>query len=337
MDRRGFLHKSAAVAVTVAAAHPSPLALAGPARASSRAARRLGMALAPGFELAGSGAARLTKRLELAMAGRIRIERVADPAASDLSFGDARRHLPLHPGFAYFAGLPGSEGLPPPEFCGWLALGGGQQLWDELGCVFGFKPLLVGHSGAGLGLWSNVRLTEVSDLNGLSVAAAGLGARQLARLGAQPVDLAPPDLKAALATGRVEAADGQAAALELRPLAQRLYTPGLHRGGVVLTLTVARGLWDDLTPAEQAIFEACAAEEHRSAAAEASLHAPLASDMALRTKWPLRQAWPRPLQEALDAAARLVLDDVAEHDASCRRIGASYRAHRRLCGRQVSA
>jgi len=337
MDRRGFLQTSAAVAATaVAAAHANPRAL-GEGVPAGTAARRLGMAVAPGYEFAGFGAERLAKRLELAMAGRLSIERVADPAASDLSFGDARRHLALHPGFAYFAGLPGGDGLPPAAFCSWLALGGGQLLWDDLGSVFGFKPLLVGHSGDGLGLWSNVRLTEVSDLSGLPVAAVGLAARVLARLGAQPVEVAPPDLKAALATGRVEAADGPATAFDLRPLAHRLYQPGLHRGGVVLTLTVARGLWHDLTPAEQAIFETCAAEEHRLAVAEAGLTAQLASDMVVGAKWPLRQAWPRPLAQAFDAAARLLLDDVAEHDASCRRIAASYHAHRRLCGSLLSA
>ena len=338
MDRRGFLRQSGAVAATAAASLSRGLG-EGARAGGGPAARRLGLAVAPGDELAGFGAERLAKRLELAMAGRLIIERVADAAASDLSFGDARRHLTLHPGFAFFVGLPGSGGLSPPEFSSWLALGGGQRLWDELGGAVGFKPLLVGHSGDGLGFWSNVRLTEVSDLSGLSVAATGLGARLLARLGARPVAVAAPNLKATLATGGVAAADGGplAAAFDRQPLAPRLYRPGLQPGGVALTLTVARRLWDDLTPAEQVIFAACAAEEHRLAVAEASLYARLAGDVALGVKWPLRQAWPRPLAAALDAAARLVLDDVAEHDVDCRRIAASYRAHRRLLGGAVSA
>src|SRR5262245_58942604 len=104
MDRRGFLQRSAAIAATAAAAAPpSALALGEGAPGSGTAVRRLGMTVAAGCEGAGFGAERLAKRLELAMAGRLSIARLADPAASDLNFGDARRHLALHPGFAYFA------------------------------------------------------------------------------------------------------------------------------------------------------------------------------------------------------------------------------------------
>src|SRR5262245_41332791 len=94
MDRRGFLRQSGAVAATAAASLSRGLG-EGARAGGGPAARRLGLAVAPGDELAGFGAERLARRLELAMAGRLIIERVADAAASDLSFGDARRHLTL--------------------------------------------------------------------------------------------------------------------------------------------------------------------------------------------------------------------------------------------------
>ena len=293
---------------------------------------RLSLAVAPGYDLAGFGAERLARRLEVATAGRYSIERLVGSVTSDLSFGDAQAHLALHPGFGFFAGLPGDEGLPAAEFSGWLELGGGQLLWDELAQPFGLKPLLAGHS-SGLGLWSNVRLAEVSDLAGLPAAASGLGARVLKLLGADMVAVSAQDLKAALASGRISLADWAgslpAVAFDLGPLAQCFYQPGLNAGGTAVSLTVARPLWDGLTAADQVIFAACAAEEHRLGVAEAKLHAALAGRLGARAKWPRRQALPGGLAAALAAAARAVVEEVAGHDASCRRIAASYRAHRR--------
>ena len=137
-------------------------------------------------------------------------------------------------------------------------------------------------------------------------------------------------MRPGLTTGRIRAAEwpGPAATFALQPLAQRLYRPGLHPGGVVITLTVDRGLWDGLTPAEQAIFEACAAEEHRLALAEAKVQAVMAAQMRVAAKWPLRQTFAGPLSRALEAAACAVVAEAAGHDAASRRIAASYRAHR---------
>jgi len=340
MDRRGFLKSSgaaAALASTAAGADTATPAASGiPSRAGvGPTARHLRLAVAPGYDLAGFGAERLAQRLEVATAGRYRIALSSGAAESDLSFGDAHRHVALHPGFAFFAGLPLRQGLSATDLDGWLALGGGQLLWDELAHPFGLKPLLVGHTGLSPGLWSNVRLAAASDFRGVPVVAPDLAARVLQLLGAETVNVPPQDLKAALATGRVHMAEWTgplpAASFDLRPLAQCLYQPGLTPGGAV-TLTVARRLWDDLTPADRAVFEACAAEEHRLALAEARLHAALAAGIGAEAKWPVQQALPPALEPALAAAAGAVIEEVAGHDAISRRIAASYRAHREVYG-----
>src|SRR4029450_7043115 len=113
----------------------------------------------------------------------------------------------MHPAFAFFAGLPLGEGLPSADLDGWLTLGGGQLLWDELARPFGLKPLGAGHPGAGGGLGSSVRLQAAADLVGLPVAATGLAARVLEVMGAEVIDVAAPDLGAALTTGRVRAGE----------------------------------------------------------------------------------------------------------------------------------
>lgn len=340
MDRRGFLKSGGAAAVAAGAA---------PARAEANlaapggdtrppalpGARVLTLARDRGYDLAGFAADRLANRIAVATGGRFRLER-GDAAACDLSFGDAHALSALHPGFAFFAGLPAGVGLPSAELDAWLVLGGGQLLCDELARPFGFKLLVAGHMGEPAGLWSNVRLERAADLVGLRVAAAGAAARVLACLGATPIDVAPHDLRAALASGEVGAAEWAgpppAAAFDLGPLAQGLYQPGLNRSGALIVMRVERGLWDALSPADQAIFEACAAEESRLQLAEAKVYASLAAGARTGAKWPLRTGLPGPVAEAVAAAGRAVLAELAGHDAACRRIAASYEAYRRWRG-----
>jgi TRAP-type mannitol/chloroaromatic compound transport system substrate-binding protein len=93
---------------------------------------------------------------------------------------------------------------------------------------------------------------------------------------------------------------------------------------------VASGLWQGLDAADQAIFEACVAAEHRLALAEANMQAALATHVRGAAKWPLRTSLPRSLAEALARVATAVVEEVAGFDAASRRIAASYRAHREL-------
>lgn len=337
MDRRGFLISGGSAAVATGAA-PAMAAKtpvqACPQRAPVPGARVLTLAVAPGYELAGFGADRLASRIVLATAGRFRIERIGPAARADMRFTDAGWLSNLHPAFAFFAGLPLGEGLPSADLDGWLTLGGGQLLWDELARPFGLKPLVAGHTGDGGGLWSSVRLEAADDLIGLPIAARGLAACVLEVMGAQVIDVAPPDLAAALTTGRVGAGEAAAplpgTAFNLEPLAQCCYRPGLYPHGALTTLLVASGLWDGLDPADQAIFEACAAVEHRLAMAEAKMQAAVAAHVRPAAKWPRRTSWPPALAEALARVATAVVEEVAGFDAASGRIAASYRAHRAL-------
>jgi len=341
MDRRGFLISGGAAAVAAGATTGIAPAMAAetteeacPGRAEAPSVRVLTMAVAPGYDLAGFGADRLANRIALATGGRFRIERIGPAAAADMRLTDAGWLATLHPAFAFFAGLPLGEGLPSADLDGWLTLGGGQLLWDELARPFGLKPLVAGHTGAGGGLWSSVRLQAAADLVGLPVAATGLAARVLEVMGAEVIDVAAPDLGAALTTGRVRAGEAggplPGIAFNLEPLAQCCYRPGLHPHGAVTALLVASGLWQGLDAADQAIFEACAAAEHRLALAEANMQAALATHVRAAAKWPARTSLPRSLAEALARVATAVVEEVAGFDAASRRIAASYRAHREL-------
>jgi TRAP-type mannitol/chloroaromatic compound transport system substrate-binding protein len=337
MDRRDFLKTTGAAAVAAGTAAGAP-ATASEAEAGSQSA---GPAVLSGIQvltltstsptdLPGAGAERLARRIEAATDGRFRIELQGGPDEADLFFGVA--HLAAHPAFAFFGGLPFGHGLEAASMQTWLGPGGGQMLWDELAWAHGFKPLVAGHTGESAGVWARARLERTSDFAGQRIVVSGVAADVLRSLGATPVEFEPADIKPALADGRIGAAEwpGPLAAVapDLQPLTQRLYRPGFHPAGTLLALGVRRQVWEHLTVADRAIFEACSAEAYHLSLTDAHAHALLARQVEAPEKWPVRVDFSAEITAALNATARDAVARLAEFDVSARRIHDSYRAFR---------
>lgn len=347
MDRRDFLKTTGAAAVaagaTGAAAQANESEAAGrqPAPATLTGIRVLTLAAEHTPDLVGFGPERLARRIETATDGRYRISVQRGSADTDLTFGPSSRHAGLHRAFAFFAGLPFAQGLDAPSQHVWLAAGGGEMLWDDLAAEFGFKPLLAGHTGASAGVWAGARLEQASDLEGAILHVTGLAADAVRALGATPVEMAPHLLKAALVEGRIRAAEwlGPLAAVspDLQPLTQRLYEPGFHRGGIMLSLDVRKPLWDGMSASDRAIFEACAAHEYHLSLADAQAHALIARQVEASAKSPVRIAKSERLADALDLALAEVVEGIAAADPEGRRIHDSYQAFRGLLGENLIA
>jgi len=340
MDRRDFLKTTSAAAVTAGAASATAASEAQTAPAVLSGVRQLTLA-SSSRDLPGSGTDRLARRIETATDGRYRIELTSAGADADLTYGGAWRHAGLNRAFAFFAGLPFSHGLDAAGLQTWLAVGGGAMLWDELAADFGFKPLVAGHTGPSAGVWAAARLEAPSNFAGGQLYVEGLAGDILRDLGATPAALAPEELRAALADGRLQAAEWlgplAAAAPDLQPLAQRLYQPGFNRNGLLLSLGIAKRLWDDMSAADRAIFEACAAQEYHLSLTDAAAHALIASQVEAPAKWPVRLPWPSRLAEALDRAAGEAVERIAATDPASRRIHDSYQAFRRMLGEPATA
>jgi TRAP-type mannitol/chloroaromatic compound transport system substrate-binding protein len=337
MDRRDFLKVGGAAAVAVGGTGPAT-AQSAPKILPGATELRLASPDLP--DVPGFGPDRLARRIELATGGRYRITSTADAAAADLVFGDANRQRDKHPAFAFFAGLPLGLGLDAAGHQAWLAIGGGQMLWDDLAVRFGFKPLVVGHTGPSGGIWTSRRLEAASDLSGVRMHVDGLAADVARALGAMPVRLAAGELRGALAEGRIDAAEPLfplvLAAPDLQPLAERLYSPGLNAGGALLSLDVRREAWDRLGEADQAIFEACAAEAYAQSLAEVQGHEMMAAELAATAKWPVRLALGGELRQALERTAAEVVAQVAGYDFDARRIHDSHQAFRHMLGEAVA-
>jgi TRAP-type mannitol/chloroaromatic compound transport system substrate-binding protein len=341
MDRRDFLKTTSAAAVAVGAASAPAGALdLGQAPAILSGARELTLSsLRAGPP--GEGSDRLARRIETATDGRYRIVAWTHGAHPDLSYGTAYHYESPHRAFAFFAGLPFSQGVDASALQTWLAVGGGAMLWDELAAEHGFKPLVAGHTGPGVGVWATSRLETSRDLAGATLHAEGLAGDVLRALGAVPAEFSPNELHAALADGQLQAAEflGPFAAVthDLQPPAQRLYQPGFNRNGLVLSLNVSRPLWDSMSTADRAIFEGCAAQEYQLSLADAAAHALIAAQVQVPAKWPVRQAWSAELRATLERAAAEALEAIAAIDPASRRIHDSYRAFRRMLGEAAAA
>jgi TRAP-type mannitol/chloroaromatic compound transport system substrate-binding protein len=334
MDRRDFLKVGGAAAVTAgsagaATARSAPTILPG--------ATELRLASPDLPDVPGLAPDRLARRIELATGGRYRITAAPDVAAADLVFGSVNRQRKLHPAFAYFAGLPLGIGLDHAKHQTWLAIGGGQMLWDDLAARFEFKPLAAGHTGPSGGIWtSSYRLEARLDLRGIRMHIEGLAAEVVKLLGATPLHVDVDDLRRELFVGYIDAAELLAplvlAAPDLQPLAKRLYSPGLNTGGSLRSLDVRREVWDRLGASDQAIFEACAAEAWAQSQVEAQGHQLMAAQLATTAKWPVRSPLGAELMSALERTARDVLGQVAGYDLDAQRIHDSYQAFRAMLG-----
>ena len=264
MDRRDFLKVGGAAAVTAGGAGAAT-AQSAPAILPGATELRLASPDLP--DVPGFGPDRLARRIELATGGRYRITATADASAADLVFGNVNRQRDRHPAFAFFAGLPLGSGSRCGEAtrpgspsaaarcCGttWPASSGSSRWWQA-------TPDQAAASGPPAA-WK-----PSSDLTGARMHVDGLAADVVRALGATPVHLAIDDLRA----GWPRAASTRPSCWRRwfwrRPTCSRWPSastaPASMLAAPLLSLDVRREVWDRLGAADQAIFEACAAEAY---------------------------------------------------------------------------
>lgn len=338
MDRRAFLITTSGAAVAAASPVTAQAAEALPAAGSDDrqgVPLKLAMPWTDTPQGPADSARRLARRFESMTDRRYRIEVVADRADADLVHDSTHSFLHLNPAFAYFAGLPGSSGLEPQDLAHWIAIGGGQMLWDDLAGEYGWKPLLAGHAGDAPPLWSREPVTGLNDLAGRRISAPGLGADVARALGAEAHDaLTPHEAAAALAAGTVHACEAggllTSFACGVAQSSRHATGRGFSGHGAALSLNVRLPVWDRLSEADKAILAAAAAEEFQLSLAEARAHGGL-TRRALESRFGVTFApWPADVAEALDRVAEATIAHVAGRDEGSARIDQSYMAFRSM-------
>lgn len=337
MDRRDFLITTggAVVAATSTAAN-AETAAADPIHPAG-AARPLRLAMAWDDTPHGpaEGARRLARQFEAMTGGRYRIEITGAQGPdgdADLYLGTAHDFARHHPSFAYFAGLPGARALSAAALPQWLAVGGGQMLWDDLAADLGWKPLLAGHLGEAPPLWSRTPIAGLGCLAGRKAAGQGLANDVLRAIGAEPVAPAPGHVSAALSNGTIDAAEagGLVASLASGVASAAPFATGrgINAHGTALALNVRLAVWERLGEAGQLILAAAAAEAYQASIADMLVHEHLARHVLQKSAGVMLQPWPDDVAEAIARVSEATIAHVAAFDGRAQRIDHSYFAFR---------
>ncbi len=269
MKRREFL-KSAAVGTVAAGAST----LAAPAIAQDKMRWKMVTAWPKNLPGPGVAAQMLADRITSLSGGRIEVELFAageivpgNGVFDAVSEGTAELY---HAVPAYWGSkskgilLFGSQpfGLRADEQFGWLAHGGGQELYDEIYGNFGLKPFLCGNSGPQWQGWFRNEINSVDDLKGLRFRTTGLASEMCSKLGMAVQAMGGRDMFQALQSGALDAGEfigpWTDSALGFYQVAKNYYWPGVGEPSSAEECAVNKAVYDAL-PADlqQAVALAC--------------------------------------------------------------------------------
>ena len=337
MDRRSFL-KNTAVGGTAAAT----AALAAPAYAQGNRTLTMVTSVPDGFAIFDDAAQYLTDAVNTMSGGSLTIDK--KPAGSlvgafevfdAVSSGQADMYHSAeyyfggqHPGYYFFTAVP--FGGTAQELINWYQHAGGKELHDELGQIFGLKTFLAGNTGAQPGGWFRKEIESAADLQGLKFRMPGLGGRALGNTGASVQNVPGGEIYQALASGAIDGAEwiGPLAdeRLGLQEVCEFYYTGGFHEPGSALAAAVNLDVWEDLSPAHQAIIENASMATHHWSLAQ-SLEGNGAALQRLQASGTKVMSFPDDVWEAFRVASVQAMDEFAG-DELYDRIRASFEASR---------
>ncbi|MCC5977247.1 MAG: TRAP transporter substrate-binding protein [Salinarimonas sp.] len=231
------------------------------------------------------------------------------------------------PAASFFTTVP--FGLGPVEHQAWIALRGGQELWDELYRPFGVRAFMAGNPGPNMGGFFRERVTSLDDLRGRRIRIVGLGAQIFEALGATAVNLPAGEMVTALDRGTIDAVEFLAPASDydtgLHQHAPYYYAPGFNKPNGPSELLISDAVWEDLPDDLRAIVAESARAEHALALADAHQDNARALDAMLATGNVSIEGFPGDLVSAAREAARDIIDDIAASSDLAGRIVSSYR------------
>ena len=341
-ERRRLLFAGAAAAALAAcredeAASPAPTA---------PAERRWRMATSwpEGFPGLGRGAETLAAAITRASGGRLAVTvhpgntlvapfEVFDAVgAGTVEMGHSMAYYwrAKSPAAPYFCAVP--FGLNAQEMSAWLGGGEGLALWRELYARHGIVPFAAGNTGVQAAGWSNREIASLSDLRGLRIRIAGLGAEVVARLGAVPTNVPGAEIYDALKRGTLDASEwlgpDNDLAFGLHEVAKYCYWPGWQEPGPAVECLLNAKAWESLPDDLKGIVEQCcrAANDEMLAAFTLANANALA---ALRgTHGVAFRRLPDPVLAGLREESERVLEALVADDAFARRVHEAFVAFR---------
>lgn len=188
-----------------------------------------------------------------------------------------------------------------------------------------------GSTGARMGGWFRREIRTVADFGGLKIGISGLAGQVLSRLGAVPGDIAVADVRAALESGRVDAAEWSGPHEDERlgfvAAAPYYYYPGWWQGGLQLAFFINKPAFDALPPAYRSLLGTAARAVTLDMLAEYDFQNPPALKRLVAAGAQIRP-FPQPVLDACFEAANAVYADINAANPTFRTIFASMQAFR---------
>ncbi len=219
-----------------------------------------------------------------------------------------------------FTGVPfGPDG---DEFLAWLEFGGGRELLDDINHARGVHGIVCGFLPPPSFGWFRRELQAPQDLKGLRMNTEGLGAKVLARLGVEVVDLSPGDLMLALEQGAIDAVSYASPVIDQRMefgTWLKNYYPQGWQSPTTLELIINLDRWEQLNASQRAQIDTMCGDNIRysMAAGDAGQFQAL-KDMVARGV-SLQRLSPA-MREALERAWQQVVRQENGNDFEFRRV-----------------
>ncbi|MEM7046484.1 MAG: TRAP transporter substrate-binding protein [Pseudomonadota bacterium] len=175
-----------------------------------------------------------------------------------------------HKGFNFFTSVP--FGMTADEISAWIQWGGGQELWNELAGRFNVRSYMGGNTGVQMGGWFRKEINSLDDMQGLKIRMPGLGGEVLRRIGAAAVAMPGGEIFPAMQSGAIDASEWVGPwndlAFGFYKVAKYYYYPGFHEPGSVLSCGMNLDVFNSLSKAHQAVFQAACHQETNRMLAE---------------------------------------------------------------------
>lgn len=345
MKRRDWLQGAGAAALATGLAGCGKTAAPeGAAGKPAEAARHWKMVTAwpANFPGLGTGAADLAARITRASGGRLTVKvygggelvppfEVFDAVSrgtAEMGHSAAYYWKGKSEAAPFFCAVP--FGMNAQEQNGWLAHGGGLELWRELYAQHQLVPFAAGNTGVQMAGWFNRELKSLADLAGLKMRIPGLGGEVMARLGVTTVNLPGAELFTALQSGAIDATEWVGPyndlAFGLHRVAKYCYYPGWQEPGPTLECMIHKPAWEALPEDLQEIVAACCGAVNDAMLAEYTARNQRALD-TLRNEHKVEfRPLPDDILAALKQASVQVLEEAAAKDPFTRKVYDSMRA-----------
>ncbi|MEO5336546.1 MAG: TRAP transporter substrate-binding protein [Magnetospirillum sp. WYHS-4] len=243
------------------------------------------------------------------------------------------------PALQIFGGVPfGPDG---PELLAWYEFGGGRQFHQDAYAKHNLFALPCGITGAEGGGWTRRQIRSLADLQGLRLAAVGLPARVLARVGADPKPLRGADIFAALDSSELDGVGFSTPAIDakagFRRQLRHYHFPAWHRPAGFHDLAINLDRWKALSATQRLQVETVCGDNLRFGLAEGeAAQFPALKEMQAKNvklhHWPaevlgaLRKAWKQVATEETGADPLFhetwqSLDEFREDHAIWRELG----------------